>query len=192
MAVSLVKRGIAGMLHNKQQCFDDFCAAAEWLCSQGYTQKNKLAIQGGSNGGLLVGACLTQHPENFKAAIADVGVFDMLRFHLFTIGWAWMSEYGSPDNQAEALILRKYSPYHCTQKGKAYPATLIRTSDHDDRVVPLHSYKFVAALQEAQSGDSPIILRLHRNTGHGAGKTQSQIIAESAEWLIFLFRELGG
>lgn len=180
----------AGILKNKQQSFDDFKAAARYLCSQGFTQKAKLAIEGGSNGGLLVGACLTQNPELFKAAIAAVGVFDMLRFHLFTIGWAWTTEYGSPDNPEDFEVLRKYSPYHCVEKGKTYPSTLIKTGDHDDRVVPLHSYKFAAALQEAQGGESPIILRVNYNTGHGVGKSQDQLILEGAERLLFLNKEL--
>lgn len=180
----------AGMLHNKQQSFDDFMAGAKFLCDQGYTQKSKLAVHGVSNGGLLVGACLTQNQDLFKAAIAEVGVFDMLRFHLFTIGWAWTAEYGSPDNPEDSLMLRKYSPYHSVQNGKEYPSTLITTSDHDDRVVPLHSYKFAAALQQAQAGPNPIVLRVHYNTGHGAGKTQRQIIDEATERLMFLYKEL--
>lgn len=180
----------AGMLHNKQQSFDDFMAAAKYLCDKGYTQKSKLAVCGASNGGLLVGACLTQNQGLFKAAIAEVGVFDMLRFHLFTIGWAWTSEYGSPDNPEDFLTLSKYSPYHCVQVDKEYPSTLIITSDHDDRVVPLHSYKFAAALQEAQAGPNPIVLRVHYNTGHGAGKSQRQIIEEATEKLLFLYKEL--
>lgn len=180
----------AGILKNKQQSFDDFKAAARYLCNQGYTQKAKLAIEGGSNGGLLVGACLTQNPELFKAAIAAVGVFDMLRFHLFTIGWAWTTEYGSPDNPEDFEVLRKYSPYHCIEKGKVYPSTLIKTGDHDDRVVPLHSYKFAAALQEAQGGESPIILRVIYNAGHGIGKSQDQLVLEGTEKLLFLNKEL--
>lgn len=180
----------AGMLENKQQCFDDFMAAAKFLCAKGYTNESKLAVIGGSNGGLLVGACLIQNPGLFKAAIANVGVFDMLRFHLFTIGWAWTAEYGSPDNPEDFANLRKYSPYHCVESGKAYPSTLITTSDHDDRVVPLHSYKFAAALQEAQEGPNPIVLRVYSNTGHGAGKSQRQIITEVVERLIFLYKEL--
>ncbi|MBA3237217.1 MAG: S9 family peptidase [Parachlamydiaceae bacterium] len=180
----------AGILKNKQQSFDDFKAAATYLCNNGYTQKAKLAIHGGSNGGLLVGACLTQNPELFTAAIADVGVFDMLRFHLFTVGWAWMTEYGSPDDPEDFEVLRKYSPYHCVEKGKAYPATLIRTGDHDDRVVPLHSFKFAAALQEAQGSENPIVLRVNYNTGHGAGKSQNQMILEATERLLFLNKEL--
>lgn len=180
----------AGMLYNKQQSFDDFMAAAKYLCDKGYTQKSKLAVYGVSNGGLLVGACLTQNQDLFKAAIADVGVFDMLRFHLFTIGWSWTAEFGSPDHPEESLNLMKYSPYHCVQAGKKYPSTLITTSDHDDRVVPLHSYKFAAALQEAQTGPNPIVLRVHYNTGHGAGKSKRQIVNEAAERLLFLYKEL--
>lgn len=180
----------AGMRHNKQQSFDDFMSAASYLCDKGYTQSSKLAVQGASNGGLLVGACLTQNQDLFKAAIAEVGVFDMLRFHLFTVGWAWIPEYGSPDDPEDFATLSKYSPYHCVQESKRYPSTLIITSDHDDRVVPLHSYKFAAALQEAQAGPNPIVLRVQYNTGHGAGKPRQQIIKEATEKLVFLSKEL--
>lgn len=180
----------AGMLHNKQQCFDDFIAGGQWLCNQGYTNHSKLAIQGGSNGGLLVGACLTQRPELFKAAIADVGVLDMLRFHLFTIGWAWTAEYGCADNPQDFDVLYRYSPYHNVKAGTTYPATLITTSDHDNRVVPLHSYKFAAALQEAQGGPSSIILKVYSDAGHGAGKSQDQILEGALDHLSFLFQEL--
>lgn len=180
----------AGMLHNKQQCFDDFIAGGQWLCAKGYTNHSKLAINGGSNGGLLVGACLTQRPELFKAAIADVGVLDMLRFHLFTVGWAWTAEYGCADNSEDFDILYSYSPYHNVRAGAAYPATLITTSDHDNRVVPLHSYKFAAALQAAQGGLAPIILKVYSDAGHGAGRSQDQIIQGALDHLSFLFQEL--
>ncbi|RJP41953.1 MAG: S9 family peptidase, partial [Phycisphaerales bacterium] len=149
----------AGMKLTKQNCFDDFIAAAEWLIENKYTSSSKLAIFGGSNGGLLVGACITQRPELFGAALPAVGVLDMLRFHKFTIGWAWVSDYGSVDNADEFKALYAYSPYHNVKPGASYPATLITTGDHDDRVVPAHSFKFAAALQKAQSGPAPILIR---------------------------------
>lgn len=180
----------AGSLHAKQNSFDDFIAAGEWLCDNGYTNPAKLAISGRSNGGLLVGACLTQRPDLFKAAIAGVGVLDMLRFHHFTIGWAWISEYGNPDDPEDFKVLHAYSPYHQVKSGIAYPSTLIVTSDHDNRVVPLHSYKFAAVLQEAQSGGNPVLLRVYKETGHGAGRSREQIIEEDVDYLMFLFREL--
>ncbi|MFS8868249.1 prolyl oligopeptidase family serine peptidase [Synechococcus sp. H65.1] len=181
----------AGTKLNKQKVFDDFIAAAEWLIAHGYTNPSKLAIAGGSNGGLLVGACLTQRPDLFAAALPAVGVFDMLRFHKFTIGWAWVSEYGSPDNPEEFKALYAYSPLHNLKPGTAYPATLITTADHDDRVVPAHSFKFAAALQAAQGGSQPILIRIDTKAGHGAGKPTSKLIEETADRWAFLVQVLG-
>ncbi|TVU53024.1 MAG: S9 family peptidase [Arthrospira sp. PLM2.Bin9] len=180
----------AGMKLKKQNVFDDFIAAAEWLIHHNYTQVNKLAISGGSNGGLLVGACITQRPELFGAALPAVAVMDMLRFHKFTIGWAWTSEYGSPENQEEFQVLYSYSPLHNLQPGTAYPATLITTGDHDDRVVPAHSFKFISALQAAHSGDNPVLIRIETKAGHGAGKPMAKIIEEIADQFAFLVRVL--
>ncbi|MBR8828077.1 MAG: S9 family peptidase [Gomphosphaeria aponina SAG 52.96 = DSM 107014] len=176
----------AGMKLKKQNVFDDFIAAAEWLIANKYTNTKKLAIGGGSNGGLLVGACMTQRPDLFAAALPAVGVMDMLRFHKFTIGWAWCSEYGSPENEAEFKALFAYSPLHNLQSGISYPATLITTADHDDRVVPAHSFKFAAALQAAHSGDNPVLIRIETKAGHGAGKPTSKIIEEIADKWAFL------
>ncbi len=181
----------AGTKLNKQKVFDDFIAAAEWLMAHGYTNPSKLAIAGGSNGGLLVGACLTQRPDLFAAALPAVGVFDMLRFHKFTIGWAWVSEYGSPDNPEEFKALYAYSPLHNLKPGTAYPATLITTADHDDRVVPAHSFKFAAALQAAQGGSQPILIRIDTKAGHGAGKPTTKLIEETADRWAFLVQVLG-
>jgi len=180
----------AGMKLNKQNVFDDFIAAAEWLIANKYTSPQKLAIGGGSNGGLLVGACMTQRPDLFAAALPAVGVLDMLRFHKFTIGWAWCSEYGSAENQEEFEALYAYSPLHNLQPGTAYPATLIITADHDDRVVPAHSFKFAAALQEAHRGENPVLIRIETKAGHGAGKPTAKIIEESADKWAFLVRVL--
>jgi prolyl oligopeptidase len=180
----------AGRLANKQNVFDDFIAAAEHLVSAGYTSPKKLAIAGGSNGGLLVGACLTQRPDLFGAAVAAVGVLDMLRFHKFTIGWAWTSDYGSADTREGFETLIRYSPLHNLRPGTRYPATLVLTSDHDDRVVPLHSFKFAAALQAAQGGDAPILIRIETKAGHGAGKPTNKIIEEQTDKLAFLVRVL--
>ena len=176
----------AGMKEHKQNVFDDFIAAAEWLITNKYTSNDKLAIAGGSNGGLLVGACMTQRPNLFAAALPAVGVLDMLRFHKFTIGWAWCSEYGSPDNQEEFKALLSYSPLHNLTKGKKYPATLITTADRDDRVVPAHSFKFAAALQEAHAGDNPVLIRIETKAGHGAGKPTTKIIEEITDKWAFL------
>ncbi|MGL5876738.1 MAG: prolyl oligopeptidase family serine peptidase, partial [Xenococcaceae cyanobacterium] len=151
----------------------------------------KLAIYGGSNGGLLVGACMTQRPELFAAAIPAVGVMDMLRFHKFTIGWAWCSEYGSPENEQEFKALYSYSPLHNLKPGINYPATMITTADHDDRVVPAHSFKFAAALQEAHQGDNPVLIRIETKAGHGAGKPTAKIIEEAADKWTFLLATLG-
>ncbi|MEK7755927.1 MAG: prolyl oligopeptidase family serine peptidase, partial [Planctomycetota bacterium] len=157
----------AGKKLKKQNCFDDFIAAAEWLIANKYTSTPKLAIAGGSNGGLLVGACITQRPELFGAALPAVGVMDMLRFDKFTIGWAWTSDYGSSSNPEEFKALHAYSPLHNLKPGTSYPATLITTADHDDRVVPAHSFKFAAALQEANSGPNPVLIRIETKAGHG-------------------------
>ncbi len=181
----------AGMKERKQNVFDDFIAAAEWLIDQKYTSKSKLAIAGGSNGGLLVGACMTQRPDLFAAAIPAVGVLDMLRFHKFTIGWAWCSEYGNSDNEQDFKTLYAYSPLHNLKPGIAYPATMITTADHDDRVVPAHSFKFAAALQAAHQGDNPVLIRIETKAGHGAGKPTSKIIEEAADKWAFLVANLG-
>ncbi|MEO0925006.1 MAG: prolyl oligopeptidase family serine peptidase [Cyanobacteria bacterium J06643_13] len=181
----------AGMKDQKQNVFDDFIAAGEWLIAQKYTSKSKLAIAGGSNGGLLVGACMTQRPDLFAAAIPAVGVLDMLRFHKFTIGWAWCAEYGSPDDAADFKTLYAYSPLHNLKEGTAYPATMITTADHDDRVVPTHSFKFAAALQAAHTGDNPVLIRIETKAGHGAGKPTSKIIEEAADKWGFLMANLG-
>lgn len=181
----------AGTKQRKQTVFDDFIAAAEWLIDQGYTRADKLAIAGGSNGGLLVGACMTQRPELFGAALPAVGVMDMLRFHLFTIGWAWCSEYGSSEHADDFPILYAYSPLHNLKPGTAYPATLITTADHDDRVVPAHSFKFAAALQAAQGGEAPVLIRIETKAGHGAGKPTAKVIEEIADRYAFLVRTLG-
>lgn len=181
----------AGTKLNKQKVFDDFIAAAEWLVANGYTNPSKLAISGGSNGGLLVGACLTQRPDLFAAALPAVGVFDMLRFHKFTIGWAWISEYGSPEDPEEFKALYAYSPLHNLKPGTVYPATLMTTADHDDRVVPAHSFKFAAALQAAQGGSQPILIRIDTKAGHGAGKPTTKLIEETADRWAFLVEVLG-
>jgi prolyl oligopeptidase len=180
-----------GMKEKKQNVFDDFIAAAEWLINNNYTKPQKLAIAGGSNGGLLVGACMTQRPELFGAALPAVGVMDMLRFHKFTIGWAWAAEYGCSDNPEEFPTLYAYSPLHNLKPGTAYPATLITTADHDDRVVPAHSFKFAATLQETHTGEAPVLIRIDTKAGHGAGKPTTKIIEEAADKWAFLVRVLG-
>ena len=180
----------AGIKLKKQNVFDDFIAAAEWLIAHHYTSRDKLAISGGSNGGLLVGACMAQRPELFRAALPAVGVMDMLRFHKFTRGWAWTSDYGSPDDPAEFRALLAYSPYHNLQPGVAYPATLVTTGDHDDRVVPAHSFKFAARLQEFHRGPHPVLIRIETKAGHGAGKPTAKLIEEAADKYAFLTREL--
>ncbi|MCO5052736.1 MAG: prolyl oligopeptidase family serine peptidase [Verrucomicrobiae bacterium] len=180
----------AGTKLRKQNVFDDFIAAAEWLIANGYTNPKKLAIAGGSNGGLLVGACLTQRPDLFGACLPAVGVMDMLRFQKFTIGWAWTSDYGSSDNAEEFSALYKYSPLHNLKPGTKYPATLITTADHDDRVVPAHSFKFAATLQAAQAGSAPTLIRIETKAGHGAGKPTSKIIEEAADKWAFLVKAL--
>ncbi|PYO43810.1 MAG: S9 family peptidase [Gemmatimonadetes bacterium] len=181
----------AGMLDRKQNVFDDFIAAAEYLVAQRYTSSQKLAIAGGSNGGLLVGAAMTQRPELFGAALPAVGVMDMLRFHKFTIGWAWVTDYGSADSASQFPYLYKYSPLHNIRAGTKYPATLVTTADHDDRVVPGHSFKFTATLQAAQAGPEPVLIEIETKAGHGAGKPTSKIIEEQADRFAFLVRNLG-
>src|SRR5919109_1524894 len=168
----------AGMLERKQNVFDDFIAAAEYLIAQRYTSTPKLAIAGASNGGLLVGAAITQRPDLFGAALPAVGVMDMLRFHKFTIGWAWVTDFGSADSAAQFPYLYKYSPLHNIRPGTRYPATLVTTADHDDRVVPGHSFKFTATLQAAQAGPAPVLIEIETKAGHGAGKPTSKQIDE--------------
>ena len=176
----------AGTQLKKQNVFDDFIAAAEWVIANKYTQPARLAINGGSNGGLLVGAVLNQRPELFGAAAPQVGVMDMLRFHKFTIGWAWVSDYGSSDNAEQFKALYAYSPLHTIQAGKKYPPVLVTTADHDDRVVPAHSFKYAAALQAADTGDAPKLIRIETSAGHGAGKPTSKIIQERSDILAFI------
>lgn len=181
----------AGMHEKKQTVFDDFIAAAEYLIAQRYTSPTKLAIGGGSNGGLLVGAAITQRPELFGAALPAVGVMDMLRFHKFTIGWAWVTEYGSADSAQQFPYLYKYSPLHNIKPGTSYPATFVTTADHDDRVVPGHSFKFTATLQAAQASPAPVLIQIETKAGHGAGKPTSKVISEQADRFAFLVRNLG-
>jgi prolyl oligopeptidase len=180
----------AGTRLKKQNVFDDFIGAAEWLVNNKVTSPSKLAIGGGSNGGLLVGAAMTQRPDLFGAAIPQVGVMDMLRFHKFTIGWAWTSDYGSSENPDEFKALVKYSPLHNLKPGTCYPATMITTADHDDRVVPAHSFKFAATAQAAQAGGNPVIIRIDTKAGHGAGKPTSKQIEEVADRWGFLSKAL--
>ncbi len=180
----------AGMNAKKQTVFDDFIAAAEWLVANKYTRPDKIAIGGGSNGGLLVGATMTQRPDLFSAALPAVGVMDMLRFHKFTIGWAWTSEYGSSDNAEEFKTLVAYSPLHNLKPGVKYPATMVTTADHDDRVVPAHSFKFAARLQETQAGPAPTLIRIETKAGHGAGKPTAKLIEEAADKWSFLVQVL--
>jgi prolyl oligopeptidase len=181
----------AGTKLKKQNVFDDFIAAGEWLVKSKYTSPKKLAIGGGSNGGLLVGAVLNQRPELFGAALPAVGVMDMLRFHKFTIGWGWTSDYGSSDNAEEFKYILAYSPLHNIKPGTKYPATLITTADHDDRVVPAHSFKYAATLQAAQAGDAPVLIRIETRAGHGAGKPTAKVIEEVSDKWGFLVRNLG-
>ena len=181
----------AGMLEKKQNVFDDFIAAAEYLIREKYTSPEKLAINGGSNGGLLVGAVMTQRPELFRVALPAVGVLDMLRYQKFTIGWGWAVEYGKSDNEKDFGYLYQYSPLHNIKNGVSYPATLITTADHDDRVVPAHSFKFAATLQEKDKGNHPILIRIEPNAGHGAGKPLSKAIDEATDLWSFVFYHLG-
>ena len=180
----------AGTKLNKQNVFDDFIAAGEWLIDNGWTKPEKLAIGGRSNGGLLVGAAMTQRPDLFGAVLAGVGVMDMLRFHKFTIGWAWTSDYGSAENADEFAALYAYSPYHNIEDGTEYPATLVYTADHDDRVVPSHSFKFAARLQQAHAGVDPVMIRIDVKAGHGAGKPTAKRIEEWADLWGFLVDQL--
>jgi len=181
----------AGKLDKKQNVFDDFIAAAEYLVKEGYTNPGKIAIAGGSNGGLLVGACMTQRPDLFRVALPAVGVLDMLRYHKFTIGYAWAVEYGSSEYKEQFEYLIKYSPLHNLREGVAYPATLITTADHDDRVVPAHSFKFAARLQEVNTGKYPVLIRIDEKAGHGAGKPTAKIIDEYADVTAFIMDQLG-
>jgi prolyl oligopeptidase len=180
-----------GILDRKQNVFDDFIAAAEYLIRERYTSTAKLAISGGSNGGLLVGAVLNQRPDLFGAALPAVGVMDMLRFQKFTIGWAWTSDYGSSDDPRQFQFLRAYSPLHNIKAGTKYPATLVTTADHDDRVVPGHSFKYAAAMQAAQAGPAPVLIRVETKAGHGAGKPTAKQIEEAADRFAFLVKNLG-
>lgn len=181
----------AGMLANKQNVFDDFISAAEYLIANKYTSKEKLAIAGGSNGGLLVGACEVQRPDLYAVCLPAVGVMDMLRYHKFTIGWGWAVEYGSSDNAEQFPYIYKYSPLHNIKPGVKYPATLVTTADHDDRVVPAHSFKFAAEMQHCQTGDAPILIRIDSKAGHGAGKPTSKRIDEDADVFAFMFQNTG-
>lgn len=181
-----------GNLLNKQNVFDDFTSAAEYLISNNYTSKDLLAINGGSNGGLLVGAVMTQHPELFKVALPEVGVMDMLRFQKFTVGWGWTVEYGTSDSAKYFPYIYKYSPLHNIKKDVSYPATMIFTADHDDRVVPAHSFKFGATLQAAQSGNNPVLIRITTNQGHGAsGSSLEQVINKESDKWSFMFYNMG-
>ncbi|MFZ1700407.1 MAG: prolyl oligopeptidase family serine peptidase [Pyrinomonadaceae bacterium] len=176
---------------NKQNTFDDFAWAGKWLIANKYTSTPKLAIQGGSNGGLLVGATLNQHPDLFGAALPAVGVMDMLRFTKFTIGWAWTSDYGSPEDAADFKVMYAYSPYHQAKPGTKYPPTLVTTADHDDRVFPAHSFKYTAAMQYAQAGDAPVLIRIQTRGGHGAGLPTALAIEQQADIYAFLVKSLG-
>jgi prolyl oligopeptidase len=175
----------AGKLARKQDVFDDFAGCAAWLATSDWTRSERIVVNGGSNGGLLVGAVLTQHPELIGAAVPEVGVMDMLRFHKFTIGWAWTGDVGDPDNPEQYRWLRAYSPLHAIRQGEAYPPTLIMTGDHDDRVVPGHSFKFAAAQQHAQGGDAPVLIRIETSAGHGAGMPVHKQIEARADMLAF-------
>lgn len=176
----------AGMMEKKQNVFDDFIACAEWLQANKYTSKEKLAIQGGSNGGLLIGAVMTQRPDLFAACIPQVGVMDMLRFQKFTVGWGWVDEYGSSEDAKMFPILYGYSPLH-NIKEVSYPATMVMTADHDDRVVPAHSFKFIATLQEKNKGANPVLIRIETNAGHGAGTALSKSVEQAADIYSFIF-----
>lgn len=181
----------AGMLQNKQHVFDDMISAAEFLVKENYTNPQKLALRGASNGGLLAGAVMTQRPDLFKVAIPQVGVMDMLRYHKFTIGWAWATEYGRSDNEVDFKNLYSYSPLHNLKKGVSYPATLVTTADHDDRVVPAHSFKFAATLQADNAGSNPVLIRVETKAGHGAGKPVTKQIDEETDIWSFVMYNLG-
>jgi prolyl oligopeptidase len=181
----------AGIKEKKQNVFDDFIAAAEYLISEKYTNPEKLAIMGGSNGGLLVGACMTQRPELFRVVVSQVGVMDMLRYHKFTIGRTWASDFGTSETKEGFNYLYKYSPLHNLKKGVKYPATLALTGDHDDRVVPMHTFKFMATLQEDQAGKNPVIIRIETKAGHGGGKPTAKVIDEVTDTWSFVMYNLG-
>ena len=183
---------LAGTKMQKQNVFDDFIGAAEWLISQKYTTNDKIAIVGGSNGGLLVGACMTQRPDLFRVAIPQVGVMDMLRYHKFTIGWNWAPDYGTSEDSKEMFeYLRSYSPLHNLKPGTQYPATLVTTADHDDRVVPAHSFKFAATLQECHTGTNPVLIRIDTKAGHGGGKPLAKVLEEQADIYGFIMQNMG-
>ena len=181
----------AGTKMRKQNVFDDFIGAAEWLIKENYTNKDKIAIVGGSNGGLLVGACMTQRPDLFRVAIPQVGVMDMLRYHKFTIGWNWAPDYGTSEDSKEMFeYLRGYSPLHNLKPGTSYPATLVTTADHDDRVVPAHSFKFAATLQECHQGSNPVLIRIDTKAGHGGGKPLAKVLEEQADIYGFIMQNM--
>ena len=183
---------VAGTKMQKQNVFDDFISAAEWLVTNSFTSKDHIAIMGGSNGGLLVGACMTQRPDLFKVCIPQVGVMDMLRYHKFTIGWNWAPDYGTSEDSKEMFeYLYSYSPLHNLKKGVSYPATLVTTADHDDRVVPAHSFKFAATLQESQGGTAPVLIRIDSKAGHGGGKPLAKQLEEQADIYSFIMWNLG-
>jgi prolyl oligopeptidase len=181
----------AGTKLNKQNVFDDFIAAAEYLIANRYTRPERLAIKGGSNGGLLVGAAMIQRPDLFGVALPAVGVMDMLRFHRFTVGASWVNDYGSSDDPEQFKALYAYSPYHTLKDGTRYPATLVTTADTDDRVVPAHSFKFAARLQEAHAGETPVLIRISTRAGHGGADARTRAIEESADELAFTLKNLG-
>ncbi|MBP1769817.1 MAG: serine protease, family peptidase, partial [Candidatus Aminicenantes bacterium] len=176
-----------GMLEKKQNVFDDFIAAAEYLVKEKYTSRDRLAIAGGSNGGLLVGAVMTQRPELFGVAFPAVGVMDMLRFHKFTVGWGWAVEYGSSDNEKDFPYLYAYSPLHNFKDGVCYPATMVTTADHDDRVVPAHSFKFAATLQEKQACANPVVIRIETRSGHGSSNLSKAIESLTDQWSFMFY-----
>ncbi len=178
------------MEHNKQNVFDDFIAAAQYLIDTKYTSTPRLAIQGGSNGGTLIGAVINQRPDLFRVAFPQVGVMDMLRFQKFTIGWNWIDEYGTSDSAADFNYLIKYSPLHNIKPGLNYPATLITTADHDDRVVPAHSFKYAATMQEAYKGSNPILIRIETNSGHGSSNI-TKAIEVTSDIYAFMFYNMG-
>ena len=183
---------VAGTKMQKQNVFDDFISAAEWLVTNSFTSKDHIAIMGGSNGGLLVGACMTQRPDLFKVCIPQVGVMDMLRYHKFTIGWNWAPDYGTSEDSKEMFeYLYSYSPLHNLKKGVSYPATLVTTADHDDRVVPAHSFKFAATLQECQGGTAPVLIRIDSKAGHGGGKPLAKQLEEQSDIYSFIMWNLG-
>lgn len=183
---------LAGTKMHKQNVFDDFISATEWLIKEGYTDKRHLACLGASNGGLLIGACMTQRPDLFKVCIPEVGVMDMLRYHKFTIGWNWAPDYGTSDDSKEMFeYLYGYSPLHNLKKGVSYPSTLVTTADHDDRVVPAHSFKFAATLQQDQGGKAPVLIRIDSKAGHGGGKPLAKQIEENADVYGFIMHEMG-